>query len=61
MITISFVKTEIFIKLVVPLFTLSFIFWHCANNWCRGERRKRWIDLYFFRLQPIEILKPFLY
>ena len=20
---------------------------------------KRWVDLYFFRLQPIEILKPF--
>ena len=25
------------------------------------EGAKRWLDLYFFRLQPIELLKPFLF
>ena len=60
MITISFVKTEIFIKLVVPLFTLSFIFLALVPIiGVEVKGAKRWIDLYFFRLQPIEILKPF--
>jgi cell division protein FtsW len=60
MITISFIKTELFIKLVVPLFILSFIFLALVPIiGVEVKGAKRWIDLYFFRLQPIEILKPF--
>ena len=62
MIIISAIKTEIFENLwyhysqyhlfflaLVPIFGIE----------VKGA--KRWIDLYFFRLQPIEILKPFLF
>ena len=60
MIIISFIKTELFIKLVVPLFILSFIFLALVPIiGVEVKGAKRWIDLYFFRLQPIEILKPF--
>ena len=60
MITISIIKTELFIKLIMPLFTLSFIL--LALVPILGEEvkgAKRWLDFYFFRLQPIEIVKPF--
>ena len=60
MITISIIKTELLIKLVVPLFIISFIFlalFPVIGLEVNGA--KRWINLYFFRLQPIEILKPF--
>ena len=60
MILISAIKTELLIKLVVPLFLISFI--SLALVPIIGveiKRAKRWLDFYFFRLQPIEILKPF--
>ena len=60
MIIISLLKTEILIKLVVPLFILSFIFLALVPIiGIEVKGAKRWLDLYFFRLQPIEILKPF--
>ena len=60
MITISIIKTELLIKLVVPLFVISFIFLALVPIiGLEVNGAKRWIDLYFFRLQPIEILKPF--
>ena len=60
MITISVIKTEVFIKLVIPLFIISFMLLALVpiiGVEVKGARR--WIDLYLFRLQPIEILKPF--
>jgi cell division protein FtsW len=60
MITISVIKTELLIKLTIPLFVISFIllaFVPIIGIEVKGA--KRWLDLYFFRLQPIEILKPF--
>ena len=60
MITISAIKTQIFIKLVTPLFLISFLFLAMVPLFgVEIKGAKRWIDLYFFRLQPIEILKPF--
>ena len=60
MISISFIKTDIFIKYIVPFFILTFIFLALVPMiGVEVKGAKRWIDFYFFRLQPIEILKPF--
>jgi cell division protein FtsW len=60
MIIISVIKTEVLIKMTVPLFILSFILLILVPIiGLEIKGAKRWIDLYFFRLQPIEILKPF--
>ncbi len=60
MIIISAIKTEIILKLVVPLFVISFIFLALVPIiGVEVKGAKRWIDFYYFRLQPIEILKPF--
>ena len=59
MIFISAVKTEFLIKLVVPLFFISFLFLALVPIiGIEVKGAKRWLDLHFFRLQPIEILKP---
>ena len=59
MIVISAVKTEIFVKLVFPLFLISFILLALVPIiGIEVKGSKRWIELYLFRLQPIEILKP---
>lgn len=60
MIIISVIKTEILIRLILPIFIISFIFLALVPIiGIEVKGAKRWIDLYFFRLQPIEILKPF--
>ena len=60
MIMISVFKTELVIKFAVPLFIGSFILLAIVPIiGIEVKGAKRWIDLYFFRLQPIEILKPF--
>ena len=60
MLIISFLKTDLLLKLVIPLFIISFIFLALVPIiGVEVKGAKRWIDLYFFRLQPIEILKPF--
>ncbi len=60
MIVISTLKTELLMKFVVPLFTVSFVLLAIVPIiGVEVKGAKRWIDLYFFRLQPIEILKPF--
>ena len=60
MLTLSIPKTEMIIKIVIPLFVISLIFLALvAIIGIEVKGSKRWIDLYFFRLQPIEILKPF--
>jgi len=60
MIVISTIKTELLITFVVPLFIVSFALLAVVPIiGIEVKGAKRWIDLYFFRLQPIEILKPF--
>ena len=62
MIVISAIKTELLIKHVTVLFIVSFIFLALVPIiGVEVKGAKRWLDLYFFKLQPIEILKPFLY
>ena len=60
MISISIFNTSIFKRFIVPLFVLSFILLLLVPLiGVEVKGAKRWLDLYFFRLQPIEILKPF--
>ena len=60
MISISVINTSILKKFIVPLFILSFILLLLVPLiGVEVKGAKRWLDLYFFRLQPIEILKPF--
>ena len=60
MVLISSIETSLLKKLVVPLFIISFV--SLAMVPIIGvevKGAKRWLDLFFFRLQPIEIVKPF--
>ena len=60
MFLISIINTEVLIKLVVPLFALSFFLLALVPIiGIEVKGAQRWLDMYFFRLQPIEILKPF--
>ena len=60
MFLISLIKTEILTKLVIPLFFLSFFFLVLVPIFgTEVKGAKRWINFHLFRLQPIEILKPF--
>ncbi len=59
MFLISIIKTEVLVKLVVPLFIVSFTLLALVPIiGVEAKGAKRWLDFYFFRLQPIEILKP---
>ncbi len=60
MISISSVNTSFLKKIIVPIFIFSFIFLALVPFiGVEVKGAKRWLNLYFFRLQPIEILKPF--
>ena len=60
MIMISLVKTELLMKLTVPLFIVTFFLLAIVPIiGVEVKGAKRWIDFYLFRLQPVEILKPF--
>ena len=60
MLIISLINTELLIKLVFPIFLISFIFLAIVPIiGVEVKGAKRWLNLYFFNLQPIEILKPF--
>ena len=60
MILISIISTNILKRIIIPLFILSFILLALVPMiGVEVKGAKRWIDFYFFRLQPIEILKPF--
>tara|TARA_Y100001958_G_C21209387_1_gene535226 strand:- start:644 stop:1771 length:1128 start_codon:yes stop_codon:yes gene_type:complete len=59
MVFISIIRTEIITKFVTPMFIISFILLLIVPIiGVEVKGAKRWIDFYFFRLQPIEILKP---
>tara|TARA_X000001036_G_scaffold101238_1_gene94550 strand:- start:2074 stop:3201 length:1128 start_codon:yes stop_codon:yes gene_type:complete len=60
MISISLIESSFLKKLIIPLFIISFIFLALVPIiGVEVKGAKRWINLYFFRLQPIELLKPF--
>jgi len=57
---ISFIDLTILKKSVIPLFLISFLTLFLVpfiGEEVKGS--KRWLDLYLFRLQPIELIKPF--
>ncbi len=60
MLIISLINTELLIKLVFPIFLISFIFLAIVPIiGVEVKGAKRWLNFYFFNFQPIEILKPF--
>ena len=60
MLCISILDTTFLKKIIIPLFLISFIFLALVPIiGVEAKGAKRWLDFYFFRLQPIEILKPF--
>ena len=60
MFLISIIETSVLKKFIIPLFVTSFILLALVPIiGVEVKGAKRWIDLYFFRLQPIEVLKPF--
>ena len=57
---ISAIETSLLKKIVIPLFIIfyiSLILVPIIGIEVKGS--KRWLDLHFLRLQPIELLKPF--
>ena len=57
---ISFIKLDILKKTIVPVFILLFIALMLVPLiGIEVKGSKRWLNLYFFRLQPIELVKPF--
>ena len=61
MILISIINTHVLKKMIIPFFIFSLIFLALVPLiGVEVKGAKRWLDFYFFRLQPIEILKPFL-
>mgnify|MGYP001318556369 CR=1 FL=1 len=60
MIFFSIIETRVLKKIVLPLFVIFFIFLALVPFiGIEVKGAKRWLNFYFFRLQPIEILKPF--
>ena len=59
MILLSVIKTEFIVKFTLHFFIISFILLALVPIiGVEVKGAKRWLDFYFFRLQPIEILKP---
>ena len=57
---ISYIKLSFLKKLILPIFVMSLILLilvHFIGIEIKGA--KRWLDLFIFRLQPIELIKPF--
>ena len=60
MILISIIETSLLKKFIIPFFIISLLFLVMVPVFgveVKGARR--WLDFYFFRLQPVEVLKPF--
>ena len=57
---ISFIKVEILKKMTFYLFIISFLLLALVPFFgIEVKGAKRWLNFYFFRFQPIELLKPF--
>ncbi len=60
MFVISAIETSLLKKIIIPLFICFFILLILVPIiGIEVKGAKRWLNLYFFRLQPIELLKPF--
>ena len=60
MIIISIIETSLLQKIIIPIFIFTFFLLALVPLiGIEVKGAKRWLDFYFFRLQPIEILKPF--
>ena len=60
MVIISIIETSLLKRFILPLFITSFTLLALVPIvGVEVKGAKRWLDLYFFRLQPIEVLKPF--
>ena len=60
MITISAINTSLLKRLITPIFIICFILLILVPIMgVEVKGAKRWLDFYLFRLQPIELLKPF--
>ena len=60
MFLISALETKVLKKIVIPLFIIFFILMILVPIiGVEVKGAKRWLNLYLFRLQPIELLKPF--
>ena len=60
MIFLSVIETSLLKKSIIPIFIISFIFLALVPFiGIEVKGAKRWLDFNFFRIQPIEILKPF--
>ena len=60
MFCISTLDTLLLKKLIIPFFIISFVFLILVPIiGVEVKGAKRWLNLYFFRLQPVELLKPF--
>jgi cell division protein FtsW len=59
MIFISLLKLDFLKKVLIPIFLISLVALFLVLTFgVEVKGSKRWLDLYFFRLQPIEFLKP---
>ncbi len=57
---ISYIKKSFLKKLIIPIFVISLILLILVPLiGVEIKGAKRWLDLFFFRLQPIELIKPF--
>ena len=60
MFIISAIETSLLKKLVIPFFIFFFLLLILVPIiGVEVKGAKRWLNLYFFRIQPIELLKPF--
>ena len=60
MFLVSFINLDYLKKLIVPIFILLFICLFLVQIFgIEVKGSKRWLNLYFFRLQPVELIKPF--
>ena len=60
MLIISYLKISFLKKIILPIFIISLILLILVPFLgVEIKGAKRWLDLLFFRLQPIEIIKPF--
>ncbi len=60
MIFVSIIDTALLKKFIIPIFIFSFICLALVSLiGVEVKGARRWLDFYFFRLQPIEVLKPF--
>ena len=60
MLVISFIELNLLKKIIIPFFLIFLILLFLVPIiGVEVKGAKRWLSLYFFRLQPVEFIKPF--